>query len=270
VSNKLEAIRLNGKSTIQLIESLVDMVSNLTKEVTHLKQDNALLKQEIKYLHQVIEASLRLPAKYIAKEQHILPAEMSRKDASNVVRVPTAALFTEALPAAPIPATMAFTEISYRDVAAAEISPSGCVPLPDSDGFKTVTYRKTATNTPPTEIPTTWNVRHRREPCIGVSSSLSLPVIRTHERTTALFDSRFSPEVTADDISKMLKGQLSLKKLVCTNLRTKFNSYSSFHISVTEDEFSLINNTAVWPSGCLIAPYYGKLTPDQIFTPQHI
>jgi hypothetical protein len=34
-----------------------------------------------------------------------------------------------------------------------------------------------------------------------------------------------------------------------------------------EKEFSLINNTGVWPSGCLLAPYYGKLTPDQIFTP---
>jgi hypothetical protein len=64
-----------------------------------------------------------------------------------------------------------------------------------------------------------------------------------------------------------LKEQLSLKKLVCTKLKTKFNSYSSFHISVTEDEFALINNIGVWPSGCLIAPYYGKLTPDQMFTP---
>jgi hypothetical protein len=43
--------------------------------------------------------------------------------------------------------------------------------------------------------------------------------------------------------------------LVCTRLKTKFN------------EFSLINNTSVWPSGCLIVPYYGKFTPDQIFTP---
>jgi hypothetical protein len=56
--------------------------------------------------------------------------------------------------------------------------------------------------------------------------------------------------------------------LVCTKLKTKFNSYSSsFHISVMEDEYSLINITGAWPSGCLIAPYYGKLTPDQIFTP---
>jgi hypothetical protein len=56
--------------------------------------------------------------------------------------------------------------------------------------------------------------------------------------------------------------------LVCTRLKTKCNSYASFHISVAEDEFPLIDDTGVWPSGCLIAPYYGKLTPDQIFTPE--
>jgi hypothetical protein len=45
------------------------------------------------------------------------------------------------------------------------------------------------------------------------------------------------------------------------------NSYASFHIAVTEDEFPLINDAGIWPSGCLIAPYYGKLAPDQVFTP---
>jgi hypothetical protein len=33
-----------------------------------------------------------------------------------------------------------------------------------------------------------------------------------------------------------------------------------------EDDFHLINNTGVWPNGCLIAPYYGRLNPDQIYT----
>jgi hypothetical protein len=164
------------------------MVSNLPKEVTHLKQDNSLLKQELKNLHQVIEASPRLPPKYIVKEQHILPAEVSRKGVSNVVRVPTAVLSTEALPAAPIPAATALTELYYRDVPAAGILSSGSVPLPDCDGFKTVTYRKkAATNTPPAEHPVTRKFRHHREPCIGASSSLSLPVIRKPERTKVLF-----------------------------------------------------------------------------------
>jgi hypothetical protein len=33
-----------------------------------------------------------------------------------------------------------------------------------------------------------------------------------------------------------------------------------------EDDFHLINNTAVRPNGFLIAPYYGRLYPDQIYT----
>jgi hypothetical protein len=129
-------------------------------------------------------------------------------------------------------------------------------------------YRtKPATSTALAEIAPVNKVKPRRQFLIGVSSSLSLPVISKSEKSKALFVSRFIPEVTADDVHKLLKEQLSLRKLVCTKLRTKFNSYSSFHISVTEDEFALIKNIGVWPSGCVIAPYYSKLTPDQIFTP---
>jgi hypothetical protein len=78
-------------------------------------------------------------------------------------------------------------------------------------------------------------------------SALSEPVIRKPEGSKALFVSSFTPEVNADGVSQTLKKQLSLKMLVYTKFRTKRNSYSSFHIPVTEDEFSLINNTAVWP-----------------------
>jgi hypothetical protein len=63
-----------------------------------------------------------------------------------------------------------------------------------------------------------------------------------------------------------LKDQLQLASLTCTRLKTKYNSYASFHFSVAEDDFHLINNTGVWPNGCLIAPYYGRLNPDQIYS----
>jgi hypothetical protein len=33
-----------------------------------------------------------------------------------------------------------------------------------------------------------------------------------------------------------------------------------------EDDFHLINNTGVWPSGCLIPLCYGRLRPDQIYS----
>jgi hypothetical protein len=72
--------------------------------------------------------------------------------------------------------------------------------------------------------------------------------------------------VTSTDIEKSLNEQLKLTLLSCTRLKTKFNSYASFHISVVQDDFHLTNNTGVYPNGCLIAPYYGRLNPDQIYS----
>ncbi|KAJ4440788.1 hypothetical protein ANN_10634 [Periplaneta americana] len=74
---------------------------------------------------------------------------------------------------------------------------------------------------------------------------------------------RFSPKVNGKSIEDSLKNQLSLSSLVVTKLKTKYETYSSFHISVEEKDFHLINNTGVWPVGCLIAPFYGKLKPEQ-------
>jgi hypothetical protein len=84
-------------------------------------------------------------------------------------------------------------------------------------------------------------------------------------RTKALFVSRLSPDVSSADVEQSIKDQLELASLACTKLRTKCISYSSFHIAVSEDNFHLINNPGVWPIGCLIAPYYGLLNPDQIY-----
>jgi hypothetical protein len=67
----------------------------------------------------------------------------------------------------------------------------------------------------------------------------------------------FSPDVSENDIEKSLLEQLKLTLLTCTRLKTKFKSYTSFRISVNEDDFPLINNTGVWPSNCLIAPFFG-------------
>jgi hypothetical protein len=194
------------------------MVINLTKEVTDLKNDNALLKQEIKNLYGLIEASPRPTSQHITGEQRFLPAEMSHKEAAGVQRVPSAALPAETLPTISIPAGM---NLSYRHIAAAGISPSGPTALPDAEGFKTVSYRKKSViNTPPAEISAVNKVKPRRQPIIGVSSSLPLPVISKPERSKARFVSRFSPEIMADDVQKSLKEQLSLKMLVCTKLKT--------------------------------------------------
>jgi hypothetical protein len=144
------------------------------------------------------------------------------------------------------------------DTESAAPSPQVSTVQVDSDGFKTVTYKKkTATGA---------SAVNTVKPLIGVRNSFLLPIISKETRSKALFVLRFSPEVSSGDLENSLKEKLSLKKLVCTRLKTKFNTYASFHFSVIEDEFLLINNTGVWPTGYLIAPSYGKLTPDQVYS----
>jgi hypothetical protein len=111
----------------------------------------------------------------------------------------------------------------------------------DSDRFKTVTYgRKTITGAP--EVIT---VKHRRQPLVGVRNSASVPISSKEERFKALFMSRFSPEVIADNVEKSLKEQLCLQNLFCTRLTAKFNTYAFCHVSVIEDEFPPNNNSGV-------------------------
>jgi hypothetical protein len=136
----------------------------------------------------------------------------------------------------------------------------------DSDGFTTVSHKKKPILATP--IATTVKNKQRRQPLIGVRNCVSLPVVSKKERSKALFVSRFNPDVTTVDIEESLKEQLSLKRLVCTRLKTKFNTYASFHVLVNEDDFPLVNNIGVWPNGCLIAYFFGRLSPDQIHSPE--
>lgn len=71
--------------------------------------------------------------------------------------------------------------------------------------------------------------------------------------------------MTTDDVEQLLQDKLSLRKLVCTKFKTKFNTCVSFYVSVVDD-FAVIRLSDVWPSGCLMAPCY-KLPPDQVYSP---
>jgi hypothetical protein len=61
---------------------------------------------------------------------------------------------------------------------------------------------------------------------------------------------------------------LKLSSLTCNRPKAEFQTYVSFHASVTEQDFPSINNTGVWLNGCLIAPLYGRLNPGQIYSPE--
>jgi hypothetical protein len=73
----------------------------------------------------------------------------------------------------------------------------------------------------------------------GVRNSSSLPVVSKRPKTKALFVSRLSPEVSASDVEKFLKEQLKLSLVVRIKLKTRYNSYASFQVSVTRMTFLL-------------------------------
>jgi hypothetical protein len=168
------------------------------------------------------------------------------------------------------------TAKSFRDAecghpdAAVVMSPAG-MSLPErsfvpevnpSEGdFVTVVRSKWATRPTVNMIAVFNSAKKPRIIKFGERNS-SLPVVQRRVRSKSLFVSRFSPDVTATNVEKSLWDQMQLTFLVCTRLKTKHNSYASFHISVAEDGFHLINNTGVWPNVCLINPYYGRLNPD--------
>jgi hypothetical protein len=52
--------------------------------------------------------------------------------------------------------------------------------------------------------------------------------------------------------------------MTCDGLKTKFKTYASCHVLVSED-FPLMNRTEVWLNGCFIAPFCGHLNRDQIY-----
>ena len=67
-----------------------------------------------------------------------------------------------------------------------------------------------------------------------------------------------SAYITAIKHGKHGREHVTLVSIVHTKLKIMFNTYASFHFSVTEDDLPHIHKTGVCPDGCLIAPFYGR------------
>ncbi|KAI5738780.1 hypothetical protein M8J77_011139 [Diaphorina citri] len=104
--------------------------------------------------------------------------------------------------------------------------------------------------------------------CAGGSQSQSLPMVKPlkpRERKSALFVSRFAPEVSSQDIGNLIRESVTLSQLKVSKIKTRHNNdYSSFHVEVLHSELSKIDDVNIWPDGCLIKLYYGSLLPDII------
>lgn len=60
---------------------------------------------------------------------------------------------------------------------------------------------------------------------------------------------------------------LKLEFVKCHKLVTKYQTYSSFHVQVLETDLERVSDPSVWPEGCIISEFYGRLKNEQIVLP---
>ncbi|KAI5696821.1 hypothetical protein M8J75_000718, partial [Diaphorina citri] len=135
----------------------------------------------------------------------------------------------------------------------------GNVNTQDRDGWTTVGNRRSRNNTAP-----------RNPPKIGTKAiqagNSSTPMVRRKVpsiKTSALFVTRFSPNVTVQDIKDLINASLTLSHLKISKIQSKHqDQYSSFHVEVLVSDYSKIDDVSLWPDGCLMKQYRGRLLPE--------
>lgn len=83
------------------------------------------------------------------------------------------------------------------------------------------------------------------------------------QRTRAIFVSRFNPNVDEGRVQSLLK-EHNFQNLKCHKLKTRFETYSSFHIEVGSQDYDRVMSPAIWPVGTLISPFHGPLRKDHL------
>lgn len=98
----------------------------------------------------------------------------------------------------------------------------------------------------------------------GSDKTSSLKAATRFPKRSAIFVSRLNQSTRAEEVTDFLSA-LDLKHLVCTKIKTKFNGYSSFHIEILESDMNVLLNAELWPEGCIVSKFLGRLRRDQIF-----
>ncbi|KAI5731913.1 hypothetical protein M8J77_018375 [Diaphorina citri] len=84
-------------------------------------------------------------------------------------------------------------------------------------------------------------------------------------RSAQFFVTRINPTVTAQVLTQDLMSYVTdLTSVKCSKIKTKHSSYSSFHLSVPEDQKQLVSSGEAWPEGVLVKPFVGKLLKTYI------
>lgn len=71
--------------------------------------------------------------------------------------------------------------------------------------------------------------------------------------------SRLDPETSVADVAVFAEPFLEGNQITCLKLKTRFDTYSSFHISLECGLFDLINQSNVWPEGFIFREFLRRM-----------
>lgn len=225
----------NSQNNIYMLE-ILNLVKTLYSEVKILRSDNNELKRELN------EIKCALPS-----GTAVLAKQASGNGAKT--RDPYIHLSNEKVPD-PLRSTINKAELastSSQGEMIANADPHGQIHVA-SDDFTLVTSKRKSRAVPPLH---------------GSKRSDALKVASRTAPKKELFVSRLDPSTTAQDLESFLLNDLKLKTVKITKLKTKYQTYASFHLLIDSSDFNKAHHEDVWPEGILIKPFLGKVKSSE-------
>lgn len=224
---------------LRLIESLSSKLDIVTAELKCLRADNNSLRSEVLHLRKSVHE--RMP----------LPSSSSTMYAS-VVALPPAAPTSALRPRA--------AESLLNTVPGTNLGGAGLESSPSSGA------RAAGEKDAVDDGYTTVGPRRRTKPSAGTAKPSKVTAVPRKNRRLALFVSRLDPDTSVDDVLALIEPLVAGRQVLCSKMFTRFDTYSSFHISGDESVFDAINKSEVWPEGSIFHQFFGRLDKSRVHT----
>ena len=105
--------------------------------------------------------------------------------------------------------------------------------------------------------------RHKPKPVIGTSQSEDCASKATEtRRPVRVFVTRLQPNTSVQSVHQYVNNKLSIQ-VKCEQLKSKYDTYSSFAIETTGNNHVKLLDASMWPTGILVRKYYPTKTTHQ-------
>ncbi|CAN7943357.1 unnamed protein product, partial [Ixodes pacificus] len=259
-----DGLDARGDASLQSLRSLLldalEGISFLTEEVASLGEDNARLRRDQRQQAELQAGSIACLRAEVRSLRDVL-GKRARVDAEVQAGPCGGKTFAAALrfpPASALAAKSAGAPANGMTKGNALLGK----PNPMSPQAPVSALVSVASEDDPLPVkPNPVSPKTRIPAQAGASVACKLSVAPSSSRRRALFVTKLDPVTTSTDIVGHLCS-LDVENLKCHRLKTRYNTYASFHVSVAAEDFEKLSDPALWPKDCLFKPFRGALRQE--------